>query len=226
MNIKTRCAIDWQWVKKELIVKERLDSKKNNPDIAECIKICLKKAESLCSPRAISVEKKILNLNPDSIEIEGRVTLSTKFISSYIKGADKIRFFLVTIGPDLEDKASRLMNEGEQLQGYMLDRIGSFAVESLAQCVEEGLRKSYGRDKRSVSLRFSPGYCDWAIEEQFKLEKIIDFSKAGVRLTQSCMMVPKKSISGVVGIGAEGLFHANTKSQCSICDKKDCDYKR
>ena len=131
----------------------------------------------------------------------------------------------MTIGKVLEDKASLLMREGDHLGGYLLDRIGSLAVESLARSFEEYLRKNYEVKNMSVSMRISPGYCDWPIEEQFNLAKALDFSKAGVRLTRNCMMVPRKSITAIVGIGPKRLF-SKTKSQCEACDKKDCDYRR
>lgn len=224
--VDIKCSINWQRVEKEVILHERIGPQKSNPAIFESVKTCIEKARRLCSPNAASVEKKIVSILPDSIALEGNVTLSTKSISAYIKGANKIRLFLVTIGDSLEEEASRLMNSGEQLDGYLLDRIGSFAVESLAGDFEDKLREACVTDKESVSMRFSPGYCDWPIEEQFKLDKLIDFNKAGVRLTENCMMVPKKSISAIVGIGPAGVFSPNKKSPCSICNIKSCDYRR
>jgi cobalamin-dependent methionine synthase I len=74
-------------------------------------------------------------------------------------------------------------------------------------------------------MRFSPGYCDWPVEEQRILDGILDFSKIGVRLTDSYMMAPKKSVSGVVGIGPKNIF-SGSRSQCEICGDKECGYKR
>jgi len=63
------------------------------------------------------------------------------------------------------------------------------------------------------------------VEEQFKLARIIDFSKAGVTLSENCMMIPKKSISAIVGIGPKQLF-SNIKSPCAVCNMKVCGYRR
>jgi cobalamin-dependent methionine synthase I len=142
-----------------------------------------------------------------------------------MKGATEIYAFLVTIGKDVEDAATSCMDSGDHLLGYLLDRAGSFAVESLAKNTEDALRRALAPKDLSVSMRFSPGYCDWPVEEQFKLIKIIDFAKAGVTLTKSCVMIPKKSISAVVGIGPKELF-AKAKSPCALCNMKVCDYRR
>lgn len=213
--------IDWNRVKNELVTKERLMAGAT----LEAAEACLEEAAGLAHPKIIFVEKKILNISPDSIEIEGSAKFPGKKLASYFRNASSVNIFLVTIGNALEDRASFLMNQKEELHGYLLDSIGSLAVESLAEGQENVLRKGYASRDLSVSMRFSPGYCDWPIEDQFKLDRIIDFSKAGVALTNSCMMVPRKSISSMVGVGPKGVF-TKTGSQCTICSKKDCDYRR
>ena len=124
-----------------------------------------------------------------------------------------------------EDAATSCMDSGDHLLGYLLDRAGSFAVESLAENTEKRLRCSLAPEGLGVSMRFSPGYRDWAIEEQFKLAKIVDFKKAGVTLSENCMMVPKKSISAIVGVGPKKLF-SKVISPCAVCNMKVCDYRR
>jgi len=221
-----KAEINWDWVKKELLAAEKIGSKKGVEPILDCMNACLDKARTASEPQIVYCEKNISSLQKSAIEIEAKITLSSGSLAAYLKNSEKICAFVVTIGSNIEDAASRLMSEGEGLQGYLMDRIGSFAVESLAQDLEEKLRDNYLEKKHSVSMRFSPGYCDWSIEEQLKLDKLIDFSAIGVSLTESCMMSPKKSISAIVGIGPLGLFPQKRKSPCVICSKKDCDYRR
>jgi len=219
---------DWRWVKDQLIKLEKIPSSKNSEPknaITECLDECLEDVKSLSSPKMALARKKIARSGPGFIEIEGGITLSSESLATYIKGASHLYFFLVTIGGAIEDKATSWMSKSDHLRGYFLDRIGSLAVESLAENMEARLRKDCESKGQSISMRFSPGYCNWPIEEQFKLKKILDFAKADVSLTESCMMIPRKSISAVVGMGPKGVF-SKTKSQCVICDKKDCDYRR
>ena len=215
--------IDWGWIKETLVKKEKLDTSKDT--LLKILEECLKEAKSIVTPKAVSIKKTIIAIKRPFVELENSVKLSGDSLSSYIKGASDLEIFLVTLGGRLENTATDRMNNNRELEGYLLDRIGSFAVESLAENFEDNLRDTYKTKGLSVSMRFSPGYCDWPIEEQFVLAKILDFSKAGVHLTGSCMMIPKKSISAVVGIGAGELFSKKI-SQCSICDIKECDYRR
>lgn len=221
--------IDWDWVRAHLKRAERLpaeDLSGSKRELLLSVEECLKKAKRLAAPKFIFTEKKVATFLPNGIELEGGVVLSGRSIPSYMKGAHSVCIFLVTIGRRLEDTASLLMNEGDHLNGYLIDRIASFAVESLAEKFEQGVREYRKNKDESVSMRLSPGYCDWPIEEQFTLAKILDFSKAGVSLTETIMMIPKKSISAMVAIGHKGLFKEKI-SQCSICDKNEsCDYRR
>ena len=218
-------TIDWGWVKKELARIENMPSSGKKIGLRRAADACLKKAAELCSPKSVWSAKRVVSIIENCVELEGGAKLSSAFLASYLKGARSIGIFIVTIGKALEDEASRLMADGEPLDGYLLDRIGSLAVESFAESFERLARDDCKRRSLSVSRRLSPGYCDWLIEEQFELKKLVDFSKAGVRLTDACMMVPKKSISAVVGIGPTGLF-PGMKSQCGICKKKECTYRR
>ena len=220
--------IDWRWIEAHTQAREKIE-KIGEGSTKEALLDQLKKAidiaRSKVLPKTSIARIKILNFKPDSLELDGGVILATKEFSSYIKGATHIYAFVVTIGRALEEAASSYMGSGDHLFGYLLDRLGSFAVESLAKNTEYDLRRALEPEELSVSMRFSPGYCDWRIEEQFKLATIIDFTKAGVVLTKNCMMIPKKSISAVVGVGPKELFSKRI-SPCEVCNMKVCDYRR
>ncbi|MBI4974614.1 MAG: hypothetical protein HZC19_02225 [Candidatus Omnitrophica bacterium] len=223
-----RSGIDWDWVKKELFIKERIPELcKGGPDetIHAAVDRCLKEAKALARPQVLSAVKKITAFDGYSVMLEGPVTFSGKRLISYIKGATHLHLFLVTVGGEIEAQGSRWMSKGEGLYGYLLDSIGSLVVESLAEAMEEELRKTYLFKDETVSMRLSPGYCDWPIEEQSVMAKALDFSKIGIALTEKCMMVPKKPISAMVGVGPKDIF-SKRASQCVTCDKMACDYRR
>lgn len=224
---KSGMKIGWEWVRERLLEKEKIDGigrADSRKVILLAVDRCLKRAKALARPAMVSVKRKITNISDGSIAVDGPVLSVGKRLSSYFKGATHAHIFLVTLGKDIEEEASRLMAKGGYLNGYLMDRIGSFAVEDLAGKAEEKLRSLYASRDHSVSGRVSPGYCDWPIEEQRKLQKVLNFSAAGVRLTENCMMAPKKSISAIIGIGPKGLFPAKS-SRCAICDEKDCRYR-
>lgn len=209
-------VIDWGWVRRELFDKERIGKVRDRQQkqfIGACADECLFIAKTLAKPAAHSVRKPLSCL------------ARSKQLGLHLKGSIHTEIFVATIGGNLEKEASRRMRDGDALRGYFLDRIGSFAAESLAESAENTLRAKYAASGKSVSARYSPGYCGFPIDQQRRLSRLAGFSKAGVRLSKNCMMIPVKSVSAVVGIGPKGLFR-KTKTPCVKCGKKDCSYRR
>jgi hypothetical protein len=109
--------------------------------------------------------------------------------------AFKVALCICTIGPELEAKSSELIQSNEMLLGFILDSFGSEAAEELAgqsdrliadQALEMGLWPS---------KRFSPGYGIWDIREQAYLFDTLPAQEIGVRLSDTFMMTPRKSVS-------------------------------
>ncbi len=220
----TDMTIDWKWVEKTLLEKERIMSSATNA-ISKSARGSVDRAKDLAEPKAIFLKKALRSFDNGRIKLAGGVEFSGRILSSYINSAHHIYVFLVTIGSPLEDEASGLMKRGESLSGYLLDRVGSFAVESLANTLGSRILKKDGPKGKNASMPFSPGYCDWPIEEQVKLDMLLDFSRIGVHLTESCMMTPRKSISGLIGIGPAKLY-SKVRPKCGVCKMKGCGYRK
>jgi hypothetical protein len=78
---------------------------------------------------------------------------------------------------------------------------------------------------QGMTLRYSPGYCDWPIEQQESLFQVVDGGQIGVSLSRHFLMRPSKSISGIVGIGPAHLVE-ETKNACRTCGRKECNHRR
>jgi hypothetical protein len=221
-------AIDWKWVKKELIEKERIGliaDDRRKREVTGHLRRCLADAKRLARPRTALKKYVSAGFSAGSVTLEGGVSFRGRRAAGYLKNATGLYLYCVTIGGRLESEASRRMKKGDALGGYLLDRAGSFAVESLASGAEKALRARYRLRGLSVSMRISPGYCDMPIEAQRALSRAVPFSAAGVKLNRSMMMVPRKSISGIIGVGPKGAF-GGAVSQCRVCDRGNCTYRR
>lgn len=222
-----KITIDWDWVKSELYRMERI--KPSEEAAAQAVLAsadkCLLTARDLAEPGHATTLLKISEISNSAIIMPEGIEFTSRSLARHMKGATEIVILLATIGDSIEKMASKAMACGDSLEGYLFDRIGSIAVESLAENLEKALRESVSKDNHSLSIRYSPGYCNWPIEEQYKLEKLIDFSAAGITLTDKCLMVPMKSISAICGIGPKSVFHKKG-TPCSMCELKSCDYRR
>ena len=70
--------------------------------------------------------------------------------------------------------------------------------------------------------RYSPGYCGWNVSEQKNIFQLIPEKFCGIELTDSCVMVPMKSVSGIIGIGKEVRYNPYT---CNLCKMENCFYR-
>ena len=154
----------------------------------------------------------------------GPVTFdSGKIICRQLRGAQKYVVFVATVGTGYFQWTDAVKRRDDMFQTYVMDCVGSQIVESVADYMETVLQKEIDPSGFKRTNRFSPGYCGWHVSEQPKLFSLFSEPKpCGIELTDSCLMLPVKSVSGIIGIGPDVRYLPYT---CGICDKKDC-YKR
>lgn len=159
----------------------------------------------------------------EEISIPGIVFDSGKIIHNMLRYSSYYALFVVTAGPQPESLARKLLNEGNYLEGYIVDLVASALVDLAADQVEEHVRELAGKQGMQITNRYSPGYCSWKVEEQQKLFSLFPEGACGVSLSASSLMNPVKSISGIIGIGAGVSYRDYT---CELCSMKDCHFRR
>ena len=112
---------------------------------------------------------------------------------------------------------------GDMVRLFVADAIGSVIAERTADCMQTEVAAYIASRGYKNTNRFSPGYCGWHVSEQRRLFSLFPQSApCGVTLTDSCLMIPIKSVSGVIGIGSSVRC---LDYSCGLCDMKQC-YKR
>ena len=145
-----------------------------------------------------------------------------KIIQKMLQYSESYAIFIVTAGPEPEQLARTLLSEGSYLEGYIVDLAASTIVDLAADQVHEqvkGLAKLHGL---RITNRYSPGYCSWNVEEQQKLFSLFPEGCCDISLSDSSLMNPVKSLSGIIGLGAEVKYNEYT---CKICPMKNCHFR-
>lgn len=155
----------------------------------------------------------------EEIAIDGVHFQTGKIVHNMLKHSEIYAFFLVTAGSGPEKLARDLLEKGEYLDGYITDLVASALADAVADCVHEEIRKEAESQGMKVTNRYSPGYCSWDVAEQQKLFRLFPENPCGISLSESSLMSPAKSISGIVGMGPRVKFNAYT---CKICPMKNC----
>ena len=145
-----------------------------------------------------------------------------RIIERQLRGAEAYALFVCTAGTAFEQYQQRLKADGDMVRVFIADALGSVIAEKCADQMEMLLQTSIDKLGWHHTNRFSPGYCGWHVSEQQRLFPMFDGHTCGVTLTDSSLMVPIKSVSGIIGLGKEVRRMDYT---CGLCDFKQC-YKR
>ena len=143
-------------------------------------------------------------------------------VARQLRGGEAFAIFICTAGEEYQRYIDRLTEEGDMVRVFIANALGSVIAEKTADYMERVIQEQIDKLGWHRTNRFSPGYCGWHVSEQQKLFPLFRGATAGVRLTDSSLMMPIKSVSGVIGLGHNVRY---LEYSCGLCDYKDC-YKR
>lgn len=114
-------------------------------------------------------------------------------LSRYLAGAERVYVFAATLGLGA-DRVIRSAESVGVLPQFAADAVASALIESLCDYAQSKL-------PLPTRSRFSPGYGDLPLTVQ---PEVLCFTEAerriGVRLSESCLMTPTKSVTAIIRI--------------------------
>jgi hypothetical protein len=144
-------------------------------------------------------------------------------IEGYMRGASHLALFVCTAGKVFSELTERYNSEKAYLEAFVTDAMGSLTVENAMNNIQTQLEKAVMEDDLRISNRYSPGYCNWPLSGQRELFEFMKNLPVQVSLTESCLMLPIKSVSGIIGIGKQ---IRKREYACKICHNKNCIYRK
>lgn len=154
------------------------------------------------------------------------LALTGRSIVSHLAQCQKIAILAVTIGKQLETQVAHLFSAGTYTAGLLLDAAGTTAVEAAANKVNQLIAVQAAKDGFSTVFRFSPGYGDWDIAIQPTILELAGGSAIRMETAPSCMLIPRKSITAVIGLYVSGIKEATPAGchghTCTCCSQPNC----
>ena len=139
-------------------------------------------------------------------------------------GAQGIVLALVTIGEAVERTAGQLIKTDQGAAALIVDAIGTVAAEQAADFLERRIRRDFTNSAWMVSRRYAPGYCGWKMEAQREIFSHFP-DTLGIKLTNSCLMIPEKSLSFACLLSRSGDFSMIKVRDCRLCRQEACSYR-
>lgn len=161
-------------------------------------------AETLLAPQGW-----VRQVGVDAVRSDGHVRVAdiefhSRGLARLMRDAVEAILIILTVGPALERRAQQLVGDEHLVEGLLLDTAGWVAIDALLKDLRGRLRaEARGRGLR-LTARMAPGFDDWGLEQQRQLFAAFDRAPLSVRLTEACIMLPRKSVSGVYGLVPAG----------------------
>lgn len=173
--------------------------------------------------------KSVFQAFPLTHPVEGTMKLADVFIHSKnlsrtLKGCTSVYLMAATLGIDVDRLIARA-SAVRMSDAVMYQAIAAAMIEAYCDEVNDVLRQEAERVGLYCRPRFSPGYGDFRIEHQRDFSRLLNTpKKIGLTVTESCLLVPIKSVTAVIGLSnSPQPCH---RKGCEECDKKDCAFRR
>jgi hypothetical protein len=134
-----------------------------------------------------------------TIEGAGFTLKCGRIITSQLRHVRMLATFLCTLGGRIDDWARTVFDENPA-EGLFVDLLASIIAESTAEWLERKI-------------------VEWDVSEQKTLFRLFPERFCHVMLTESSLMVPRKSVSGIIGLGENVV---RQEYDCEVCTQENC----
>ena len=126
----------------------------------------------------------------------------------------------------MEGRISEYFTKNEYVRAFVLDTIGTVAVRYLSKYIRAIICQEAKEKNLQTTKKFTPGTTEWDIDQQQNIFNMIPTHKIGVKLNESFMMTPKKSLSWAIGLGKEAIKSSMDGNSCQICQAVNCQFRK
>lgn len=161
--------------------------------------------EAVASTEAAMHPKACYGRFPVEVKGDGRILLPygetvSHDLTKNLDGCKEIFLFAATIGVEY-DRLLRRTRIASMAQAAILQAAGAAAVESLCDKLNEDLKEAAKAGGYQAHPRYSPGYGDYALENQKGIFAVLQPSRyIGLSLMDTLIMAPEKSVTAVIGL--------------------------
>lgn len=188
----------------------------DEPEDVELFDEMIQTALKIGKPKLVFAEAYITERFEDGVSIDS-YRFYCKLMKNNLQDVNRVFPFVATCGRELYDWAHKIDDIFIQ---YWADHIMEVTLRNAIAHLYDTVRIGYGVSKIAS---MNPGSLDgWPIEQQVELFNLLDNKNKdlGVELTESYLMVPQKSVSGILFKSKSGY------TNCKLCEMVNCPSRR
>ena len=190
--------------------------------IEECRNITKDRINPRYTFRVYSIKQKYKGI----IELEGtNLILESNDLYEILKDCNECILMAATLGINIE-KDIKKYSCTELTKEIIIDSCATTAIEEVCDRVQNEIENNILKNGQYLTFRYSPGYGDLSIEKNTEILTILNGQKEiGLTITNSGIMIPRKSVIAIIGITDKKV--EQDKTSCSTCkNKSKCKFKK
>ena len=182
----------------------------SSPTAVKKIESLIESITPVMRPKAAYNQCKVHGIESDAVSVDNQ-SFHSKVLVKNLQEIECCYPYVVTAGHELDEIE---LSSGQSVM--LLDLVKNVVVEKAFQYTKKYISEKYNQPKFTV---MSPGHLDdWPLTGQRPLFNLLgsDVEKIGVRLTDSYLMIPIKSVSGIMFTSETGF------ESCKVCLQSRC----
>ncbi len=154
------------------------------------------------------------------------IVLRGKNIARHLEGCRRCIIMAATIGMEI-DNAIRIVQSRDMARAVILDACATACIEELCDIICREISENLRGENSSITRRFSPGYGDLPLDTQKNILSALNAQRRiGLTLTPTNIMIPRKSVTAIIGIKPQRCEKQDDVTECENCNNKNCRYSR
>lgn len=196
---------------------ERLRVRPESED-ADALRALARQCAEVIEPKAAYAVREIRARARDAVTV-GNATFRSRLLSRNLAEVERVFPYVATCGTEADAAG---FGQANLLEQFWFDHIKELALAAARRRVREAIAARFAIPSLASMSPGSGPQQLWPIEQQRELFDLIgDVTGAiGVRLTESCLMIPNKSLSGLL-YPSEVAFET-----CRLCNRENCRGRR
>ena len=172
-----------------------------SPSQQEEIEQYIHDAQSFISLKGVGLRVPIQEIKGSQIILAEDILFESHQLAVLLDTCRELVLMGATAGSDImaavgEDIAGRNVT-----RGVVFDATVSEMVDASLGWIMDYFNRTLLRENRKLlKQRFSAGYGDFLLDNQKTIYRLLQLDRLGIQITESCILIPEKSVTAVTGI--------------------------
>ncbi len=158
-------------------------------------------AVSICECSGVYRFMDIQEKSDKRVVLSGGIVFESASLAKLLKGSTKVVMMASTVGEEITGETNDLIGKNRASEAIIIDAAASEMADEVMNKINQlcaNLAKKEGF--KLTKMRFSPGFGDLTLENQKLFFKALELENMGLKLTESFMILPEKSVTAIVGV--------------------------